>query len=138
MGKSLVSKSPPKGGGNYQIICDGKGVPAFAVVPWTAFQKLLDRDDETAALIAAGNAARNDVAFPADVAARLIAGETPLRAIREWRRLTQEALAEMTGVSAQYISQLERRDGGRNVGRKVGAKLATALKVSVEALMEFQ
>ena len=137
MGKSVVLRRPHKGPEKYQVIRDGKGVPAFAVVPWTDFQRLLDRDDETATLIAAGNAARHDVAFPADVAARLIAGETPLKAIREWRGLTQDALAEMTGVSAQYISQLERRDGGRNVGRKVGVKLAAALKISVEALMEF-
>jgi DNA-binding XRE family transcriptional regulator len=123
-------------GEKYQVIRDSKGAPEYYLVPFADFHKLIERDDEDAALIAAGNAARHDEAFPAAVAERLVAGETPLKVIREWRRLTQEQLEAAAGVPAQYISQIERRAGGRNVGRKVAAKLAPALGVSAEALME--
>jgi hypothetical protein len=120
----------------FQVIRDRKGAPEYVLVPYADFNKLIAGDDEDAALIAAGNAARQDEAFPADVARRLIAGETPLKVIREWRRLTQDALARKTGLPAQYISQLESRYRGRNVGRKAAAKLAGALKVSSEVLIE--
>jgi len=108
----------------------------FALLPWEDYEKLLAADIETEALIAAGEAARNDTTFPEEVARRLVAGETPLRVIREWRGLTQERLFDQTGVAVQYISQLERRADGRNVGRKTAAKLAPALKVEPEDLME--
>lgn len=119
-----------------QIINDSFGSPAFAVVPWSDFQALQAGGDETAALIAAGEAARGDETFPADVAKRLVAGEVPLKVIREWRGLTQSQLFEKSGVSEQYISQIERRAGGRNLGRKAAANLAPVLRVSADALME--
>lgn len=121
---------------DYQLIRDSNGAPEYYLVPFADFHKLVEGDDEDATLIAAGNAARRDETFPAGVAERIIAGETPLKVIREWRKLTQEQLAEAASVPAQYISQLERRAGGRNVGRKVAAKLAPVLGVSPEALME--
>lgn len=136
--KSRPVKAVPGGSiaGHVQILRDRGGDPAFAVVPWADYQRLIAGDDEDAALIAAADAARNDESFPDAVARRLLNGEAPLKVIREWRGMTQEALSKKTDVPAQYLSQLERRAGGRNVGRKTAAKLAPVLKVSVEALMD--
>ncbi len=51
--------------------------------------------------------------------------------IREWRKkrgLTQEQLAEITGLSKEYVSRMER--GERNVSLKNHAKLAESLNVN--------
>ncbi|HEU0095555.1 MAG TPA: helix-turn-helix transcriptional regulator [Rhizomicrobium sp.] len=120
-----------------QIIHDNKGRPAFAVVPWNEFERLKAGASEDEHLIATANAARGEESYPADIARRLVAGEPPVKVFREWRGMTQQQLSTKSGVAIQYISQLERRAGGRNVGRKVAAKLAPALKVSVEAILEF-
>lgn len=116
-----------------QIIRDDKGAEAFAVVPWPDYQKLLARDDD-ADLIALGEAHRGEETFPADVARRLVAGEAPLKVIREWRGMSQGKLHDLADVPANYISQIER--GERNCGRKVAARLAAALDVPADVLMD--
>ena len=122
---------------NLQIILDVNKKPAFAVIPWGTYKKLQSGgSDETAMLIAAGEAARNDETFPEEIARRLVAGEAPLKIIREWRRLTQDALAKKSGVSKQYISQIERRLDGRTLGRNAARKLVPVLGVSIDVLME--
>ncbi|HET7084686.1 MAG TPA: helix-turn-helix transcriptional regulator [Rhizomicrobium sp.] len=117
-----------------QIIRSDSGAPLYAVMAWADYQRLTAVDGETAALIAAGMDARDDEVYPEEVARRLLAGEPPLKVIREWRGLTQEDLADRSHVATQYISQIER--GVRNVGRNVGAKLADILNVSREMLMD--
>jgi DNA-binding XRE family transcriptional regulator len=117
-----------------QIIRDAKGDAAFAVVPWNEYERLRAGDGEDLQLIKLGNAARGEESYPASVAKRLVAGESPLKVIREWRGLTQNELGKKSGVAAQYVSQMER--GARNMGRKVGAKLAKTLRVSIEVLLE--
>jgi DNA-binding XRE family transcriptional regulator len=117
-----------------QIIRDAKGEAAFAVVPWSEYERLRAGDSEDAQLIKLGNAARGEESFPASVAKRLVAGEPPLKVLREWRALTQAELGKKSGVATQYISQMER--GARNMGRKVAAKLAKVLRVSAESLLD--
>jgi DNA-binding XRE family transcriptional regulator len=117
-----------------QIITDNKGSPVFAVVPWNEYERLRAGGGENAVLIAAGNAARGEEAFPAAIAKRLAKGEPPVKVFREWRGLTQQDLSNKSDVANQYISQLER--GVRNMGRAVAKKLAPALGVSMEALLD--
>jgi DNA-binding XRE family transcriptional regulator len=120
--------------GDTQIIRDSAGVPVYAVVPWSDFERLQSGADETATLIAAGEAARGDYTFPADVAARLVAGESALKVIREWRDMTQAQLGTTADVAPVYISQIER--GTRNMGRNAAKKLAPALGLPVDVLMD--
>lgn len=117
-----------------QIIRDADGQAAFAVVPWAEYERLRAAGDEDAVLIAAGNAARGDETFPADVAKRLVAGEPALKVFREWRGLTQADLGQKAGVAKQYISQIER--GARGVGKATARKLAPMLGVSIEAMLD--
>jgi hypothetical protein len=118
-----------------QVIRDAStGAPAFAVVPWADYQRLTAPRDEDAALIAAGEAARNDETFPEDVARRLVAGEAPLKVIREWRGMTQSQLGGKSRVPSQYISQIERR--ARHMGRAVARRLAQVLDVSYDLLLD--
>ena len=55
-----------------------------------------------------------------------------LRHLREGRRLTQEALADLSGLHPTYISGIER--GKRNVSLENIGRLATALGISLSEL----
>lgn len=58
---------------------------------------------------------------------------TQLKRLREWRRLTQEQLAELSGVKLTTIQKHER--GVQNTAAlDVAARLAHGLQVSIEAL----
>ena len=72
---------------------------------------------------------------PLEVLERVLNDDvTPLKAIREWRGITQEELAEKAGTTKAYISQIETRH--RRPGRKLLFRLAEALDVAPELLLE--
>lgn len=89
----------------------------------------LDEDLATYDAAKAGDEER----FPAEVADRLIAGESPLKVFREYRGLTQGRLAETARTTAPYLSQIE---NGRRTG-SVGLlrRLADALRVEIDDLV---
>ena len=73
--------------------------------------------------------------IPLEVLERVLNDDvTPLKVLREWRRMTQEELAEKAGTSKAYISQIETRR--RKPGRKLLFRLAEALDVSPDLLLE--
>lgn len=124
------------------MLRDDDANPVGAIVRYDDYVAMKARYDERMAkqeeaeLIAAVNAARGDETFPAEVANRILDGEVPLKVIREWRHMTQAELANKAAVATQYISQLERRAGGRTVGKKAAKKLAPVLRVSADILQE--
>ncbi len=115
------------------------GKPEYAVVPYEDYRRLValaeDAEDLRAAEQAAAElAAGKDELIPGEVVERLLSGEVhPLRVWREYRGLSQEALAERAGVGASYISQIEagRREGSVRVLRRIAATLG----VSVDDLL---
>ena len=74
--------------------------------------------------------------LPTEVRKQLIPGVSRLKVLREWRELSQSALARQSNVNSQYISTLER--SRRNVGKHVAKKLAQALGVSMAILLAEQ
>ncbi len=88
-------------------------------------------DEDLAAYDAAK--ASDEERFPAAVADRLIAGESPLKVFREYRGLTQGRLAEAAETTAPYLSQIE---NGRRTG-SVGLlrRLADALRIEIDDLV---
>ena len=71
---------------------------------------------------------------PSVVVDRLLAGEAPLRVWREFRKLTQVALARASGVNRVQIVEIE---GGRSTGSvHTLSKLAAALAVDVDDLIQ--
>lgn len=117
---------------------DGK--PEYAVVPIELYRRLLALAEDMEDILAGEQARREldageDELIPQEVADRLLGGEgSPLRVWREYRGLTQEALAQAAGVGKSYISQLE-------AGKKAGSlavfkRLAEALRVDVDDLTE--
>ena len=71
--------------------------------------------------------------IPAQVVDRLIDRESPLRVWREYRDLSQSALARASGVNRVQIVEIE---AGRNSGSvHTLRKLADALRIAVDDLI---
>ena len=109
---------------NHQIITQN-GKPAFAVVPWDEYQRLLrnqvDADD-------------SDIWFPNDVVKANIRGDTLVKAWREYFGLTQEELADRAGIKQPSLARLERGDSTPR--KSTLKKLADAMDISVEQLID--
>lgn len=117
-----------------QIIRDGNGRPAFAVLPWADYVDLLGEesmsDEELFDLAEAANEER----FPDEVVDRLLAGENPIRVFRQHRGLTQVELARLVDTNPVYLSQIERMKGRRG-SLDLNRRLARALGVDIEDLV---
>ncbi len=90
-------------------------------IPRDVFDRLV-ADSEMLADITAFNKAKAELAagtdelIPSEFAHRIIGGESPLRVYREFRGLTQVALAAASGVNRVQIAEIEAR-------RKTGSSL---------------
>jgi len=124
------------GGDDVQIVKDKKGKPAFVVIPYARWKAIIGGDVEDAFLAKRHKAARgrDDTEVPWDVAKRIVAGENAIKVYREWRGLTQEALARKVDSAKAYISQIETgaKPGGRAILRKIAAALAVPAAVLIE------
>jgi DNA-binding XRE family transcriptional regulator len=95
--------------------------------------KAMVEDAEDAAAYAEAVANDDGVRYPAAVAYAMADGATPLRAWREHKNLTLQALADAAGLSKPFVSQIE---GGKRTGSTATLKkLAAALGVPVGALL---
>lgn len=88
----------------------------------------MDRDD-----IQSAQEAEGDEDLPWAMAKHLIDGENPVRVWREHRGMTQTELAQATGKTASYVSQIEA--GRKSPTIDVYRALATALHVTVDDLV---
>ena len=70
--------------------------------------------------------------IPHPVALAMIRGDSPLSAFRSYRGLTLRRLAESSGVTASYISEIER--GIKPGSMSALARLANALDTTIDAL----
>lgn len=112
---------------------DGKRL--FYVVPADIWErvKAAVEDAEDAAAYAESVAKDDGVRYPAAVALAIADGAHPVKAWREHKRLTLQALADAAGVSKPYVSQIE---GGKRAGTAATLrKLAAALGVPPGALL---
>lgn len=116
-----------------QIIRDGNGKPAFAVLPIDEYERLLEAADEVLANRAfdAYKTIQPET-FPDHVAERLLNGEHPVKVFREHRGLTQKQLADAAGLTQGYVSQIE---AGVRVGTVDALRnIADALHVDLDDL----
>ena len=119
-----------------QVIFDATGQPAFAVIPWTEYERLAKEDPE--ALLSDEvlyDRAKEEggESFPIEVVDRLLAGQNPIQVYRSHRNMTQAELAAAADIDAIYLSQLE--TGKRAGSTKTLAALARALNITVEDLL---
>jgi DNA-binding Xre family transcriptional regulator len=83
-------------------------------------------------------AAGDEEAIPEEFANRLIEGENPIRVYRELRGLTGKELAERTGISAAFLSEIEtgKKDGGIATLKRVAQELGVMLDDLVEGTIQ--
>ncbi len=85
--------------------------------------------DRALALLANGD----EELLPAEFVKRMVSGESPLRVWREFRGLTQTALADASSVNRVQIADIE---AGRKSGSiETGKKLADALSITLDELI---
>ncbi len=73
---------------------------------------------------------KTEKALPADVTMDILRGSSRLKALRNWRKLTQAELADAIGVSQGFLSDLE--SNRRKPSAQTSSMLANALDVPSE------
>jgi len=117
-------------------IIEKDGRPEWAVIPYVEYQKLLVRledmqDIEDADQALAEIIRGEDETIPFEMVERLMdRTEHPMKIWREYRGLTQAALAEKVGITKSYVSQIEagKKPGSIAVLRRVATVLAVDLE----------
>ena len=121
---------------NMQII-EKEGQPEWAVIPYTTYLRLME-DAEMLQDIHAYDAAKQALAdgeelVPSEVTYAILDGRNPIRVWREHRGFTQQQLAETTGISTPYLSQIE--SGKRQGTTEVLAAIAKSLGLSLDDIV---
>ena len=115
---------------SHQII-KKSGKPEYAVLPYKEYEKLLrlaeDAEDISALMKAAK---RDDGRLPHVFVKELVNSERPLPVWRKYRELSQQELADISGVTQPYIAQIE--TGKKEGSVKTLKKLANALSISLD------
>jgi DNA-binding XRE family transcriptional regulator len=92
-------------------------------------QDIQDYDSTKAAL------ARGEMeTIPSEVVYAILDGENPIKVWREYRRLSQQELADHAGISVPYVSQLETNK--RKGSLEVLSAISRVLKVALEDIIE--
>lgn len=102
------------------------------------YDMLLEKAELTDDLAAIANyrrklASGEEEAIPEEFANRLMDGENPIRVYREYRGLTARELAERTGISPAFLSEME--TGKKEGGIATLKKIALELKVTLDDLV---
>ncbi len=118
----------------------------FVVIPLSDYERLRrlaeEADDEADEAVhrrinddyLADRARGEDLSMPRDQWARIRAGDSPVRVIREYRGLTQAQLGELAGVDQSQISTIE--NGKRQGAIGTLKALAKALRSPMDVLVE--
>ena len=112
------------------------GGEEVVLLPKAAFEQLrqsVAEAEEDADDIAIYDARRADSAglapLPAEVTMALLRGDRRIRAVRKWRKMTQQKLAQAASITQGYLSDLE--TGRRAVTADTAKLIAKALSVPV-------
>jgi DNA-binding Xre family transcriptional regulator len=106
----------------------------MVVLSRTDYETLLDKaelatDALDVAAFRSKRLAGTEEMIPEAFATRLVAGENPIRVYRELRRMSAKELAERSGVSAAFLSEIERgkKDGGIVTLKRIALELNVML-----------
>jgi DNA-binding XRE family transcriptional regulator len=116
-------------------IIERDGKPEWAVLPYEEYLQLLDQselleDIRDFDVINAAIDRREEELIPAEVVYAILDGENPIKVWREYRKLTQQQLADTAGISKPYLSQIE--TGKRMGTTEILSAIAKALDVSLD------
>ena len=115
------------------------GGEELAVLPKHDYERLValaaSEDVGTARIVRRAReaiAAGREIVLPKTVVDRLVAGENPIRVLREWQEMTQAELVVRVGITQGYLSDLEA--GKRKGPVALHQKIARALGVPIDLL----
>lgn len=119
-------------------LIEKEGKPEWAVLPYDLYQRLLE-DAEMLEDVRDYDAAKQAIAageelVPSEVAYAILDGGNPIKVWRNYRGLSQQALAKEAEMSAAYLSQLE--TGKRQGTTAVLAAIASALNVALDDIVD--
>jgi len=112
-----------------------KGQPEWAVIPYKDYLRLQELESISKDIknFKKSLAVGQEELIPDEFAHRLIKGESPIRVWREYRGLTQAALAQAIEISIPYLSQLE--NGSRKASTDVLMRIAKQLDLALDDLV---
>ena len=120
-------------------VIERDGKPEWAIVPYETYLRLVEeaemlqdiRDYDTAkAAVERGE----EELIPAEVTYAILDGENPVKVWREYRGFTQQQLAEASGISTPYLSQIETNK--RTGTTDVLLAIAKVLKVTLDDIVQ--
>lgn len=120
-------------------IIEKNGKPEYAVIPYADYLRMLafmedKADAQAVAEFHESYTAGRELLVPADILRRELDGESPIKLWREHRELTQQVLADQSGISKPYLSQIE--SGKRQGTVETLSAIAGVLNVPLEFLTE--
>jgi DNA-binding Xre family transcriptional regulator len=116
---------------NIQYLENGK--ERLAVIPAVDLERLIALAEDAEDIKALNSIDPKEETYPQELVEKLINSNSPLAVWREYRKLTQKELQELSGVDQGYIAQLE--TGPKKGGVDTLRKLAVALDVSLDDLV---
>ncbi|CAK06114.1 helix-turn-helix domain-containing protein [Rhizobium johnstonii] len=102
-----------------KLTIDGKG---YVLLSEDDYQDLVDISEARAAKARIG---AGEETWPEDVVKALIAGEDPVRVFRKHRGMSIKELAEKSGLSQPYLSEIEtgKKEGSLDALRSIASAL---------------
>lgn len=112
------------------------GVRKFAILSIEDYEALVADAEMTEDIRAFDEAkAAADEFVPSELTVRLLDGDSPIRVWREYRRMTQSALAAAAGIGQPFLSQLE--SGKRSPSVSVVRAIARALSIDLDEIVDW-
>lgn len=114
------------------------GKPEWAVIPYEDYRKLIASaemlEDVRDYDIAKQRILDGEELIPSEVSYAILDGKNPLRVWQDYRKFTQQQLADRAEISKPYLSQIE-------TGKRVGTpdvlnRLANALNASIGDIID--
>ena len=113
------------------------GGQKMAMLPIADYERLLDlaedKSDVLAAMQAEERRRNGEEYLPAQMADRLMAGESALKVWRKHRGMTLQTLSKAAGIGVSFLSEIE--NGKRRGAPQLWRKLAAALNVSADDIL---
>ena len=115
---------------------DGK--PEWAVLPYDVYMQLVEeaemlQDIQDYDSVKAAIGRGEEELIPSQIAYAILDGENPIKVWREYRGMTQQAVADIAGISKPYLSQIETNK--RTGTKEVLLAIAKALKVTLDDIV---
>jgi ribosome-binding protein aMBF1 (putative translation factor) len=119
-------------------VIEKDGKPEWVVLPYEEYERLVEEAemlqdvrayDEAKKAVAAG-----EELVPSEVTYAILDGGNPVRVWREHRGMSRKQLAEASGLSTAYLSQVE--SGKRKASPEVLAAIAQELGLSLDDVVD--